>query len=65
MSPERSEVEFFNFSAASHRTLQMYPRLVRKFRRWSIGTHFLRTTTEYCLLCVLVADLLSLTYLLV
>ncbi|MEE8480741.1 MAG: hypothetical protein V3T59_05815 [Desulfobacterales bacterium] len=39
MSPERSEVEFFNYSAASRRTLQMYPRLARKFRRWSIGTY--------------------------
>ncbi|MEE8479728.1 MAG: hypothetical protein V3T59_00640 [Desulfobacterales bacterium] len=40
MSPERSEVEFFNFSATSRRTLQMSPRLDRKFRRWSIGTYF-------------------------
>ncbi|MEE8481078.1 MAG: hypothetical protein V3T59_07555 [Desulfobacterales bacterium] len=37
MSPERSEVEFFNFSAASHRTIQMSPRLVRKFRRGGTG----------------------------
>ncbi|MEE8480906.1 MAG: hypothetical protein V3T59_06675 [Desulfobacterales bacterium] len=27
MSPERSEVEFFNFSAASRRTLQIVPTM--------------------------------------
>ncbi|MEE8481266.1 MAG: hypothetical protein V3T59_08510 [Desulfobacterales bacterium] len=27
MSPERSEVEFFNFSAASRRTLQVVPTI--------------------------------------
>ncbi|MEE8480902.1 MAG: hypothetical protein V3T59_06655 [Desulfobacterales bacterium] len=27
MSPERSEVEFFNFSAASRRTLQIVPTI--------------------------------------
>ncbi|MEE8480165.1 MAG: hypothetical protein V3T59_02870 [Desulfobacterales bacterium] len=27
MSPERSEVEFFNFSAASRRTLQFVPTI--------------------------------------
>ncbi|MEE8480337.1 MAG: hypothetical protein V3T59_03750 [Desulfobacterales bacterium] len=49
MSPERSEVEFFNFSVARSSSLilaqralerfKLYPRLVRKFRRWSIGTY--------------------------
>ncbi|MEE8480234.1 MAG: hypothetical protein V3T59_03225 [Desulfobacterales bacterium] len=40
MSPEHREVEFFNFSEASHRTLQMDPGCVRKLRRGSIGTYF-------------------------
>ena len=40
LSPERSEVEFFNFSVVSRRTLQMDPRWVRKLRRGSIGIYF-------------------------
>jgi len=39
LSPERSEVEFFNFSAASRRTLQIVPTMsseVQTLANWNI-----------------------------